>query len=553
MPSAALPAAPPEHAIAGRRPLGLVARYAASGIFALAIAVTGVGLLHGSAFFHDDAFITLRYVARWLAGGGLTWNPGEYIEGFTHPLWLAQVAALGALGVHLEIASQVLGVSYLVALLLLWRAARAEPTAALVLVTLPGLLLWSLGGLETTAFAFWMTLGAWLTQEAIWASAEQRARRVAVLAGIALGAAALMRPEGLGVGAAAIGCLAATRKWRRTAALLCSFAAVAGGYEVFRLWYFGDVFANTAYAKLGGLPIDARARAGFVYLWNNQDVWLPAIVVTAAAFLLARGRRPTAMVLIPVPVAVCVLMAGGDHMPAGRLIVPFSVTVLCAGAIAVRDGVRHRALFISLVGVVAAAQFVALFVTPVERDPAAVTGEHVGRFLERQVPAGATVATATAGSTPYFAPSLRFIDTLGLNDRHIAHREVTGVTTKWQATPGHLKGDGAYVLARDPDVIILGPAFGFLGEPATEWFLTDYELLRSSRFRERYRPYRFVVPVTAESIARQPLPERADRNPHIVLVLYLRRNSPAVSQLLRLGEPMALPLTQIRGARKGRC
>jgi hypothetical protein len=528
----------------GCAPLGAAAIAAvtrAPVVYGLALLVLVTGIVHDAAFFHDDAFITLRYAARWLAGQGVTWNSGEYVEGFTHPLWLAQAAALGALGVDLEIASRVLGVSYLVGLVLLWRLARAEPMVLLVAMTQPGLLLWSLGGLETTAFAFWVALGAWLTQEAVWAGGNRLAQRWAIGAGVALGAASLMRPEGIGVGAVAIAVAAGTRQWRAAAAVSLGFAAVAGSYEGLRLWYFGDLLANTAYAKLGGLPIESRAVAGLAYLWENQDCWLPALVVTAAAFLLASGRRPIAMVLIPTPIVACVLMAGGDHMPAGRLIVPLAITLLFAAAIAARGGLRHRGVLTCMVGLIAAAQFGALLLTPTERDAAAVTGEHVGAFLQRHLPAGATVATATAGSTPYFAPSLRFIDTLGLNDRHIARREVAEVTTKWQSTPGHLKGDGAYVLARNPDVIILGPAFGFIGDPPTEWFLTDFELLKTPQFRDHYRPYRFVVPVAPESIARRPLPSRADANPHVVLVLYLRRDSPAVGTLTTLGAPMALP------------
>ena len=36
----------------------------------------------------DDAYISFRYVARWVAGQGLTFNPGERIEGFSNPLWI---------------------------------------------------------------------------------------------------------------------------------------------------------------------------------------------------------------------------------------------------------------------------------------------------------------------------------------------------------------------------------------------------------------------------------------------------------------------------------
>ena len=513
----------------------------AGAVYMLAGLLAAIGLVHVAAFYHDDAFVSHRYAARWIVGNGLTWNPGEYVEGFTHPLWLAQITALGAMMVDLELASRLLGVAYLVWLVVLWRVARAEPILLLLLVTQPGLLLWSVGGLETTAFGFYLALGAWLTQEALWAGADNRAWRWAALAGAALGAATLMRPEGGGAGLVAIAVLAAGRRRRATAAALLTFMALTGGYELFRIAYFGDVLPNTAYAKLGGLPMQSRMAAGFAYLVATQEMWLPSAVIAAAAFVLARGRRPLAMIFIATPVLANVLMAGGDHMPGARLLVPLLVTLLLAGGVALRDGLNHRRLMTGLVGIVAAAQLAALLLTPVECDPAAVTGEHVGRFLEVNLPAGATVATATAGSTPYFAPSLRFIDMLGLNDRHIARREVRQLTTKWQHTPGHLKGDGAYVLNRAPDVIILGPAHGFLGKRPTDWFLTDFELLQSAEFAARYRPYRFIVEIPPESIKRRPLPLRVDRNPQVRLILYLRTDSPAVAPLQSLGTPLRFP------------
>ena len=40
------------------------------------------------AWICDDSFITMRSVDNLLHGRGLTWNPGERVQVFTHPLWL---------------------------------------------------------------------------------------------------------------------------------------------------------------------------------------------------------------------------------------------------------------------------------------------------------------------------------------------------------------------------------------------------------------------------------------------------------------------------------
>ena len=54
-------------------------------ITGLAAAVTMVVAAH--AWWSEDCFITLRYVANVLGGHGAVFNPGEYVQGYTHPLW----------------------------------------------------------------------------------------------------------------------------------------------------------------------------------------------------------------------------------------------------------------------------------------------------------------------------------------------------------------------------------------------------------------------------------------------------------------------------------
>jgi hypothetical protein len=108
----------------------------------------------------------------------------------------------------------------------------------------------------------------------------------------------------------------------------------------------------------------------------------------------------------------------------------------------------------------------------------------VGKHIDDTLPDDALIALNTAGSTPYFARGQRFVDMLGLNDAHIARREIDRINVPWQRMPGHSKGDGDYVLSREPDWIILGPA---QGAPANQpWFLSDLEIVRDPRFRLDY-------------------------------------------------------------------
>jgi len=117
-------------------------------------------------------------------------------------------------------------------------------------------------------------------------------------------------------------------------------------------------------------------------------------------------------------------------------------------------------------------------------DPAAFVGTIVGRHIASRWPQGSLVALNTAGATPFYAPDLRFLDMLGLNDARIARRTVDTIELPWQTVPGHLKGDGAYVLRRRPDYIIIGPAEGAtIREPM---FLSDLEISRDPLFGSNY-------------------------------------------------------------------
>jgi hypothetical protein len=110
-------------------------------------------------------------------------------------------------------------------------------------------------------------------------------------------------------------------------------------------------------------------------------------------------------------------------------------------------------------------------------DPAVVHGRPVGEWLHEQVPESTLVATNCAGSLPYFS-QVRVVDMLGLTDAHVARSRPD--RSQWL---GHEKGDGAYVLRRAPDVIVLGGPEG----SATPWpFPADRQIAAAAEFQRDY-------------------------------------------------------------------
>jgi hypothetical protein len=153
--------------------------------------------------------------------------------------------------------------------------------------------------------------------------------------------------------------------------------------------------------------------------------------------------------------------------------------------------------------VLSSAQWLSPSLNPLTEDPAAFIGTIVGRHISTAWPQGSLVALNTAGSTPYYAPGHRYIDMLGLNDAHIARRRVDAVEMAWQRAPGHLKGDGAYVLGRRPDYIIVGPSEG--SAIADPWFLSDLEMARLPEFARDYAMRQVRLGLEGERVSRDGL------------------------------------------------
>lgn len=74
-------------------------------------------------FFHDDAFISLRYARNLAEHGQITWNLGEYSEGYTNFLYVLMTALPIKFGADPALTAQAINV--IAALLLLLIQARA--------------------------------------------------------------------------------------------------------------------------------------------------------------------------------------------------------------------------------------------------------------------------------------------------------------------------------------------------------------------------------------------------------------------------------------------
>ncbi len=330
------------------------------------LAVCAVALLWHSLqynFVTDDAFISFVYSRNLAEHFELVFNAGmDPVEGFTNFLWVVVLGLFMVVGAPPEIMALVLAyvaaVGTLVVTYQLMAYLRApeegdddrawDYVPAALLALCAGFACWTSGGLETQLFTFLVTMGIYA-----YVRGDEDGRWLR-RAGWLLALSAMTRPEGLLV-TAVVGLhrlgvnLARDRRLMPSRdELWCGgwFLGVWAPYFLWRWWYFGYPFPNTAYVKAGDAPAAYTAKlhaAGWFYLrrWVEQNfVWLAAPFGLLGALVAPpRGRRfffgSFAVIAIGVYV-LYVARVGGDFMGLHRFIMPLFVLAAVCFALGMR-------------------------------------------------------------------------------------------------------------------------------------------------------------------------------------------------------------------------
>ena len=310
-----------------------------------------------AAWVCDDAFITMRTVDNLLHGRGLTWNPGERVQVFTHPLWLGVLALVDLLspdGYWTALLSG-LAVSAAMLALLLWAVPgrrSAIAAAGLALVLSRAQVDFATSGLENPLACLLVVL---LLRRDLGGRAEDRTANTA-------GAAAARRRDAWvpppGSDAARLlelgllsSLLALTRLdlvlvplpvlaarllgggWRHWRPLLLAAAPVVL-WEIFAVVYFGFPLPNTAYAKLGtGISALDLMRRGTWYFAATlrRDPLTLAVIAAGLAWVFLRGDRARRLWAAGVLLYLAyIVRIGGDFMMGRFFVVPLVAVVLLA-------------------------------------------------------------------------------------------------------------------------------------------------------------------------------------------------------------------------------
>lgn len=486
----------------------------------VAVALGALGLLAtlygpaGSAYSSehaeglDDAYISYRYALNLVHGEGLVFNPGERIEGYSNLLWVLAAALLLQVCPPslLHFAICVLTAGLAVAGLLVFagemrrRHGEARALAAAALWALyPFLWQWIGSGLEAVAVV--------LLQLLIWRTlsrAEEKLPWRPLLLYFSL--LVLLRADGFVFVALAAGhwLIRGRPAWALRTALLGLPATVA--LFAFRLLYFRDVWPATYYVKVAQ-PLWLRFAGGLERLAELLTVYLLAPFLLALLWLAWRtwrawreaGGRPVCPPELSLGFGLLAywLYIGGDNFKIRFLLVlfPFALAAIF-GPLA--EGLsRDRKALLALL-------LLALYGGTLweRKDFRWRTDRYdgwieLGVFLGERHP-GAVLAAEAVGKTPYFS-GLYTIDMLGLTDAHISK-----LPPVRNASPGHEKSDGAYVLARKPDLIAGHLRADMSVAPdlsAEAWRAAGYRLAYLVNVANESQPEGNIVPAPASKEA----------------------------------------------------
>ena len=298
--------------------------------------IVGAALTLRQAWLLDDAFIYFRYADNLLfLNRGLTYNAGEYVEGFSSPIWMLHCVVARSIGLDWWWIVRGTGlVAWCTcAILLIATQRRLHPQSlaganlplAFLALSYPTLCYWT-SGLEAPL----VQLAAPLVALTILNPASRALQAI-------LGLILLVRHE---LVLSWLVCLVwgVIRTRRVPWTMLGSAAALVLGWLVFRVIYYAELLPNTYYLK-----DSENVAQGLRYVLQTVRAYqlapLAAVVVAAAVVAwrrtdsIPRLRERIMMLLCALLQAAYVVRVGGDMMHHRFLVFSFVLVALSTAGI----------------------------------------------------------------------------------------------------------------------------------------------------------------------------------------------------------------------------
>jgi hypothetical protein len=433
----------------------------------------------------DDAFIVYRYVDRLLAQKGLTYNDGEYVEGFTSLLWTLILAVCSftfkarphIVAVWMNYAFILSSAISMLWLLKILRVNNLLKVASLFLFGISVLYFKVVYfGLEFGLFALLLILFfCFFLASLDYPNYKKMARKDSFLTGFLAVGLFATRPESAVLLPALLLIVYLSQRHNqkiKTALIYsgCSFVIFLIPIITWRLIYFGELLPNSIIAK--SIPFDSlfsetapfsRKKLigmGFDYIIEAYK-FNPSLVFTTilAGLAAVKKIRTLELSLLYFPILwqhIIIIINGGDWMEFSRFItmfVPLFIIIL----ILLLEAFGKESKTISVAGLLIFSSLYLYTNIPY----LILTAQHLegslGKYDSYQIVGQALndvwlekdILTPEAiGRIAYFMPNALIRDPAGLTDKVLAHDQ-TAIRTVFG------RGNWYYSLTLEPSIIIL--------------------------------------------------------------------------------------------------
>lgn len=434
-------------------------------------------------FIIDDSYISYRYAENLARGNGLTYNPGEKVEGYSNFLWVLLISSGIKLGLDPVWVSKMLGmilgvctvlVVFNISSLLQDGRFPYNLISGLIIATSIPFALWSVSGLETSLYTFLIISSIYFIVKS-----NNTNHHKAIFFPLILASVALCRPEGVVFSLFTLVYYIIVRSihlWRSPTIILKKsvyavgvFAAVYIPYIIWKVNYYGQILPNTVYAKdsfshqilstsIYKLFFMILRGEGVIYVLSFLKSFGLFFVVLALIALLLPEKKIIMyyLVLSTIFFFIVSIWNHGDWMPEYRLLVP-AIPVL---ALLLQEGLikitqiaeANNKTKLAYSGKVLFGIVLALMLWNIGNLKVYGEGKRytelvdLGVKLRQFAISSDTLLTFWAGIVPYYS-GIYTTDMLGLTDEYIAH----------YGTPVKRFGkiDWNYVLSKKPTFILI--------------------------------------------------------------------------------------------------
>jgi len=431
----------------------------------------------GDAYYlsFDDPMVSMVYARNMVAGKGLVWQEGEYVEGYSNFLYTMYMSFLHLLPLDpmllLNITGAILLGVVIVLVYYLTLKLTKSSTAALSAMFITAfyfpLMKWSFIGTEVAPMALLLMLATHFIF---------RYGRASIPLYITLALITLLRIDGIfyAVGLMLITACVSPGDWKRHVKLSGIVFIPFILLTIWRMSYYGDVLPNTYYLKVLGVPFSWRIMRGVYFFWENVVMHLTLPVFMLPFILLfTRFNKVQWGILMSI---ICLglahsILVGGDtweewYMPNRFItpVLPIFFALLSAALHTMFTGVTQSKLLATL-GIATATLVIwvsimggyhSLWPEFLGMDLGFYREFHCSKikaslFLNAATYDNATIAVVPAGIPGYYLQR-KMIDALGKTDTHIAALQPHSATWR-DIIPGHNKYDWNYSLGK-ADVLV---------------------------------------------------------------------------------------------------